>query len=84
MPSLDPNLYSPVRGRDPKRREMVDEMLRVDHAGEVGAVQIYEGQMWALRGNAKDYNMIKVRASRGFIMRSGSMIAGVVRRAWLS
>ena len=27
-----------------------DEMLRVDHAGEVGAVEIYRGQAWALRG----------------------------------
>lgn len=35
---------------DERRKRMLDEMLRVDHAGEVGAVKIYEGQAWALRG----------------------------------
>jgi ubiquinone biosynthesis monooxygenase Coq7 len=30
------------------RRACVDEMLRVDHAGETGAVEIYRGQLWAL------------------------------------
>lgn len=39
---------------------MVDEMLRVDHAGEVGAVQIYAGQLWALRGTT-DVAMLQVR-----------------------
>lgn len=33
-----------------KRKEIIDEMLRVDQAGEVGAVQIYAGQMWILKG----------------------------------
>ena len=28
------------------------EMLRVDHAGEVGAVEIYRGQAWVLRGTS--------------------------------
>lgn len=56
---LGSSTYSPVRTRDVKRRELVDEMIRVDHAGEVGAVQIYAGQMWALRGT-KDYELIKV------------------------
>jgi len=33
-----------------QRKEIIDEMLRVDQAGEVGAVQIYAGQMWVLKG----------------------------------
>ncbi len=36
--------------QDESSRAEIDEMLRVDHAGEVGAVRIYEGQMWVLRG----------------------------------
>ena len=39
---------------DPDRKRMVDEMLRVDHAGEVAAVQIYAGQLWALRGSVDE------------------------------
>ena len=38
---------------------MIDEMIRVDHAGEVAAVSIYEGQRWALRGE-KDRTLLKV------------------------
>jgi hypothetical protein len=60
FPPPDPTLYSPVRAPDARRRALVDEMIRVDHAGEVGAVQIYAGQMWALRGT-KEYDLIKVR-----------------------
>jgi ubiquinone biosynthesis monooxygenase Coq7 len=33
---------------DPSKQEMVERMLRVDHAGEYGAVRIYEGQMAVL------------------------------------
>ena len=33
---------------DPSREEVVRRMIRVDHAGEYGAVQIYEGQMAVL------------------------------------
>jgi ubiquinone biosynthesis monooxygenase Coq7 len=29
-------------------------MLRVDHAGEVGAVEIYRGQAWVLRGTSME------------------------------
>jgi ubiquinone biosynthesis monooxygenase Coq7 len=35
-----------------ERRAVVDEMLRVDQAGEAAAVQIYAGQMWVLRGSS--------------------------------
>ena len=33
---------------DPSREEQVARMLRVDHAGEYGAVRIYEGQLAVL------------------------------------
>ena len=35
---------------DPTRQELVDAMIRVDHAGEHGAVRIYEGQLAILSG----------------------------------
>jgi ubiquinone biosynthesis monooxygenase Coq7 len=35
---------------DPTREEIVEAMIRVDHAGEYGAVRIYEGQLAVLRG----------------------------------
>ena len=35
---------------DPTREEMIDSMIRVDHAGEHGAVRIYEGQLAILAG----------------------------------
>lgn len=35
---------------DPSREEMIARILRVDHAGEHGAVRIYEGQL-AVLGN---------------------------------
>ncbi len=34
---------------DPTRTEIVERMIRVDHAGEYGAVRIYEGQRAVLR-----------------------------------
>jgi demethoxyubiquinone hydroxylase (CLK1/Coq7/Cat5 family) len=38
---------------------LVDKILRVDHAGEVGANRIYEGQM-AVLGSSKSAPVIKV------------------------
>ena len=35
---------------DPTRKEIIDSMIRVDHAGEHGAVRIYEGQLAILAG----------------------------------
>ena len=35
---------------DPSKQELVDAMIRVDHAGEHGAVRIYDGQLAILRG----------------------------------
>lgn len=40
---------------DPPPEAEIDRMLRVDHAGEYGAVRIYEGQLAVLgRGRARD------------------------------
>lgn len=41
-----------------RRKQLIDEILRVDHAGEVAAVSIYKGQLWALRSE-KDRELIK-------------------------
>ncbi len=35
---------------DPTKEELVEAMIRVDHAGEYGAVRIYEGQLAVLKG----------------------------------
>lgn len=37
---------------DPGKEQSIDQMLRVDHAGEYGAVRIYEGQL-AVLGKSK-------------------------------
>ncbi len=37
---------------DPTRDQMIERMVRVDHAGEFGAVRIYEGQL-AVLGKSK-------------------------------
>ena len=36
---------------DPTKEELVDAMIRVDHAGEHGAVRIYQGQLAILSGS---------------------------------
>ena len=38
----------------------IEEFIRVDHAGERGAVKIYEGQLLALNTFVKDENLKKV------------------------
>jgi ubiquinone biosynthesis monooxygenase Coq7 len=38
---------------DPSAQASVARMIRVDHAGEYGAVRIYQGQLAALRSRAK-------------------------------
>ena len=40
-------------------KNKVDEFIRVDHAGERGAVKIYEGQLLALSTLVKDENLKK-------------------------
>ena len=39
---------------DPTRQELVESMIRVDHAGEHGAVRIYEGQLAVLAGTGSE------------------------------
>ena len=41
-------------------KNRVEEFIRVDHAGERGAVKIYEGQLLALDTLVKDENLKKV------------------------
>ena len=43
-----------------KSNNRVEEFIRVDHAGERGAVKIYEGQLLALNTLVKDENLKKV------------------------
>ena len=42
-----------------KKNNKVEEFIRVDHAGERGAVKIYEGQLLALNTIVKDENLKK-------------------------
>ena len=42
-----------------KSQALLSKILRVDHAGELGAVRIYEGQL-AVLGRTKDGPLIKV------------------------
>ena len=49
---------------DPEPRDLVERVIRVDQAGEMGAVRIYEGQLAALRwtGRAKTQTARKIAA----------------------
>lgn len=42
---------------DEKRRKLIDKIIRVDHAGELGADRIYAGQMLVF-GNDKNVGPI--------------------------
>ena len=42
-----------------KSNNKIDEFIRVDHAGERGAIKIYEGQLLALNTLVKDENLKK-------------------------
>ena len=44
-----------------RTREMVQRMLRVDHAGEYGAVRIYEGQLAVLGGTGERATLEEMR-----------------------
>ena len=41
-------------------KQRVEEFIRVDHAGERGAVKIYEGQLLALSTIKQDKNLKKI------------------------
>jgi ubiquinone biosynthesis monooxygenase Coq7 len=38
---------------DPTKAQLIDRIIRVDHAGEYGAKRIYEGQLAVLKGKAE-------------------------------
>ena len=42
-----------------KNKNKIEEFIRVDHAGERGAIKIYEGQLLALNTFVKDENLKK-------------------------
>ena len=43
-----------------KSKNKIEEFIRVDHAGERGAVKIYEGQLLALNTLVKDDDLKKI------------------------
>lgn len=47
---------------DPTTEQTVEAMIRVDHAGEHGAVRIYEGQLAVLRGTASEASIREMAA----------------------
>ncbi len=49
---------------DLTKDELVERMIRVDHAGEYGAVRIYEGQLAILGKNSKNADVIKHMAEQ--------------------
>ena len=50
-----PTVPKPALPGDPTQAEMVERIIRVDHAGEYGAARIYEGQLAVLgRGDKGD------------------------------
>ncbi|MBI3452405.1 MAG: demethoxyubiquinone hydroxylase family protein [Rhodospirillales bacterium] len=53
---------NPLPG-DPRRDDATRRMLRVDHAGEYGAVRIYEGQM-AVLGNSPAGKLVRKMAAQ--------------------
>lgn len=53
-------LCSGAKRRLSKADPLLDKILRVDHAGEVGANRIYQGQM-AVLGSSKSARVIEVR-----------------------
>lgn len=55
-------IHSPLLA-DPKKKRIIDRMLRVDHAGELGARQIYAGQL-AVFGGTPVGNVISEMADQ--------------------
>ena len=41
-------------------KKKLEEFIRVDHAGERGAIKIYEGQLLALKTFKKDPELLKL------------------------
>ena len=49
---------------DPTRQQLVERMIRVDHAGEYGAVRIYEGQLAVLGRTSPEAAAIREMAAK--------------------
>lgn len=50
---------APFLNKDEATKALIDRILRVDHAGECGAVKIYEGQL-AVLGKSAAGEIVKV------------------------
>jgi len=61
---------SKVAPVSPRVRELLDRLLRVDHAGEYGAVRIYQGQLDVL-GRTKVGPVISVGLISSYILDRG-------------
>lgn len=61
-PAESPKLSDRLPG-DPSRQEQIARMLRVDHAGEYGAVRIYAGQL-AVLGRTESGPVIRRMAAQ--------------------
>lgn len=48
---------------DLKKKQLIEQMIRVDHAGEYGAKQIYLGQLSVLK-NSQDQQLLKHMAAQ--------------------
>ena len=61
---------------DPTREQMIERMVRVDHAGEFGAVRICEGQL-AVLGKSKTAPVIRhmLGQEKEHLKRFGDMVA---------
>ena len=53
-----------------KKDNKVEEFIRVDHAGERGAVKIYEGQLLALNTLVKDESLRKTIEEMKFMKKN--------------
>eukprot|EP00002_Diphylleia_rotans_P039221 TRINITY_DN904_c0_g1_i1.p1 TRINITY_DN904_c0_g1~~TRINITY_DN904_c0_g1_i1.p1 ORF type:complete len:228 (-),score=42.00 TRINITY_DN904_c0_g1_i1:73-756(-) len=56
-------ITTPPTNNQLTRKETIDRILRVDHAGERGATMIYKGQLDALRGTPEEH-LIKTMADQ--------------------
>ena len=69
---------------DPTPRQRIEQMIRVDHAGEFGAKQIYAGQLRVLgkgpKGDILRHMQAQEQQPSGHVSPRWSPIAGCGRR----
>ena len=56
-------------------KKKIEEFIRVDHAGERGAIKIYEGQLLALNTIVKNEELKKFLSSCIFLLVSSIMFS---------